>query len=537
MPGSDGGGDQGRRKAHKAFIDALSLPSNDAAAGREPPKPVVVLVGQSSWNNVARIRLRRGEKHPKAEQSYTMLSKVDEKNRGHKIPEAVDEVGGQMLIPTTFLDKWKCPTALASVIGFDEFGAKVRGHLNTLKNCCWTPVVQGKPAETEHLNAVVYRDVRTIFDFGNSYAAECEKLAAESKGLLQRLTTGDDAQLTPTVVYSCKWYVDTFNQLYGEWASRGERAPIHLYETGTFGSVSQRRWEEVEGRIGKHVDIGLASAAFTMRHAKMPLWKGQNGLSDEHWERNDEWIIPAEATSLTEYTRAINGLALDHTEIARMFAESLTEMGLDKFRRAVFRGTFPKAAWWVTTLGAVGMLVVGNDEHKDLQGADPLAPLAPLAYWIQLPYWPLAEDEKGHLLRLNDDGLEGNEGVPIGKREVVCALSCGDVSRAAFVKSTWDSMRLEGASRSRYLGTPELVGQAAQHAAAAGMLKISHLKLESALDRMTWNTVGDHVTNPLNRNRVKALPMTEEAAEVVLKKLCTRAKQEDENQKRWTRES
>lgn len=102
----------------------------------------------------------------------------------------------------------------------------MRGHLTgNLKSCCWTPVVQGKPAETEHLNAVVYRDVRTIFDFGNSYAAECKKLAAECKVRLRSLTTGDDAELTPTVVYSCKWYVDTFDELYGEREDAASRHP------------------------------------------------------------------------------------------------------------------------------------------------------------------------------------------------------------------------------------------------------------------------------------------------------------------------
>lgn len=445
VPADRGGGNEARERAHVSFIEKIR---GQASEDFYHAQDRALLIGQASVNYVLRL-----ERTPQREQAYPIsqgpgeikpviissagsiggpnLSSMAATGAKSDLYET-KQVGGQMLVPALFMNQWGVNVALASAIGYDQFGLDVVNRLNGLENLDWHYVVQDSEIDTEHSYVTAFHNNRIMFDSGTT------ELKGNSGERLTRRINEDIERglLNPRLIYLSRWFLDRISPYIKSWAMRkGKKEGLVLFETGNWGGAGP---DWAGKQIGENCDIVLSSVVFTMRLTRMPLYDPISEKVDREWdalEPLDIWdgqFLRFEPVDLEN--RAYQYKA---------FGAALREWGLERLMQRLEGTTFGSASWWVITLGEVGIMALHRGEPGD-------------SFWVKCPnYW-----------LLNSAG-------------------CGDVARAGFASR----FMANNVSRLDFLNSPPLIENAVRYAVAAGSLKGLFFRLEGALKGLTWARV------------------------------------------------
>jgi sugar/nucleoside kinase (ribokinase family) len=456
IPATRGGGREARIKAHYDFLQYVTEPIiNYSSCNTYSPQCIVV--GQASVVNVVRI-----SEPPAQERSYRITEgpAYPKDKNSHKYTTRY--VAGQMLTPTLLLDRWNLKSLFVSLIGYDESGLKIRNELINKNNIDWSYILQDNRVITDNSFVVTHDEFRTVYDSGLDF----EKTKDIIQDTFRKISGNiENKQTIPSLIYLCKWYLEdlTYNEYLKGWIEKG-KYPLVCYETGAKGSNPDSRGDfYIERKIGIYCDVMLASSLFVMRAFKMPLFDIESKKISQEFDLKiplAEWDAEYNSPKYQRFNyqnRASQNLnfvlGLNHlreNEIIRLLFESQTANDL-----------FPNVSWWIVTLGDIGMVAISKHDEE--------------AWWIKPQ--------------------------TIGKKDILNALGCGDVSRGAFIgyylKRVYDNeyQNSDYDKNKYFLKEKNVVLNAVKCAVYAGTEKIKYFNLNDALSELSWDTIEDGSNN------------------------------------------
>jgi len=456
MPAELGGGKDARMQAHFDFTRFLLK----KGAGQSPPdvSPRGIMVGQCNYVNVVRTA-----EPPAQERSYKITKGPFSPHK--KTTEKLYEIGyvaGQILTPAIFLDRWDVKTSIASFIGYDYYGLKIRNHLMRNPNINWKYVIQDKRIVTDHSSVVTHGEFRTLFDSGDQSKFGSDKIK-EVFGTISKEI--DEKTIIPSFIYLSKWYLEevSHDKFLREWIASGNN-PLVCYETGSKGSDITKSGEEffLEKEIGKYCDVMLASSLYVMRVFRMPiLQKGRiiTNLGKHTLKEYDKLYTGGSPEGYTNRAHQNLSFVTGLWEISSGGSD-MSKVINTFFNSKKLQNEFPNVSWWIVTLGDLGMVAFSRD--KDTKNHQ--------AWWIKAP-------------EISD------------KNEIVNALGCGDSSRAGFLGYYINSIFNRNFQASDYHKTKYFLNNhaevlnAVKCAVYVGTEKIKYFHLEDAVRDLLWEDV------------------------------------------------
>jgi len=394
------------------------------ASGQSATNQRALVIGQASVNIILGIATA-----PLPDRAYPVLCGPLYPGDTGSCPHEVRQIGGQMLVPATFLDRWEVPVAFASVIGDDEYGLELRDYLRGLKRVDASYVEIEPRIPTEHSYILTFEGARTIIDCGVRHTHP-----EAARRFLSRIQSDlTQEKLAARVIYLSRWDLDTCAPGLEEWCKATPRRPLVLYETGSKGSEDP---ESLEARFaGRLCDVVLSSGLFALRFTRMPLWSPEG----------DRFVAAASRRDWDARLRAVQAKAESGGKSYgnAAFARVLQHLGIEGVHRFLFDSAFCEAAWWIVALGKAGMVAFGRERPGE-------------AIWVPAPSVTVRN-----------------------------ALGCGDVSRAAFIG--W-FMRA-GLERAAFLTDADAVCAATRQAVAAGSHKGEYFSLQQALASLSWDAL------------------------------------------------
>ena len=429
------------------------------------PGPSALFLGQSHLVHMAGIETR-----PVHEASYnvvfntpiapgTLAPSASKKLSSKRALEGWD-IGGQCLIPATFVAKWGFRSELITLYGQDKEGEDIERFLNGVVGL---HVVRGRSSDLEYSDraiAVAFDGIRLIVDNALSNDPK-HQFSAQQATAAGRDMYGRE----PALVYLSEWFIHESVQGLNALKDLWKRRPIFLLETGSFGSPDLCGHEATISRA-RVCDIILASSAFTLCVARFPLVAHSmaypdrsdlepNAYADELRRQSSIFCQRADqpygqtAYQMLNFVSALNGAVA--TDRLADFIDAIFE------NKALEDGDnmFDSASLWVVTLGEMGAICFHREVKNDF-------------IWVR----------------------------PVARTDVRNALACGDTARGAFCLGILDFLKLKPANIRHFLdrtiferrstgkGEISSVEDAMRLAVAAGTLKAGFFFHKDAFEHL-----------------------------------------------------
>lgn len=446
------------------FLQVMENAGYDPKDDNSGPRARCVMLGQVSENIVLGI-----ESAPQMEHSYRVLGTHKnvwledddpqirkEAKKGIRGQMAVTQMGGQMLVPATFMAKWLCRKqkdnpklrgeriVLASIIGWDKRGDKIYSFLAYEDYLDNSLVFRDYQYPTEWAAVATYQGLRTLLDVQTLQPSQ--QVVKDLSKKIDDLVAPRSKE-PPRSIYLSKWFLEEdqlgsyISNWQEKWSSNSMR-PWIFYETGGTGSGGLSAEEKLNNAFS--VDFVLASIPALMRIGTLPICHGDdNGI--EFFSNGK--VDPDDYTK--KMFKRLRQDSLNRKELMKNFFEMLATTNPSEIFSRLFQEKFShmfNARAFVVTLNEMGALAI----VKDKLNAERVK-----VYHIQIP-------------DLGDD------------KEVRCALGAGDAFRGAFIDSILDSTNNENPDCMEELDN--LTINATRRGVGVGTEKVRYFSVEDAFN-------------------------------------------------------
>lgn len=446
------------------FLQVMGNAGYDPNDYNSGPRARCVMLGQVSENIVLGI-----ESAPQMEHSYRVLGthkNVWLENDDQKIREkaqkgvlgqmAVTQMGGQMLVPATFMARWLCRKqennrelrgeriVLASIIGWDNRGDKIYNFLAYEDYLDNSLVFRDYQYPTEWAAVATYQGLRTLLDV---------QTLQPSKQIIKELSKKIDEIVAPQgkepprSVYLSKWFLeeDQLGSYISNWQKKwlnNSTRPWIFYETGGTGSGGLSAEKKLNSAFS--VDFVLASIPALMRIGTLPIFYSDNDGIEFFRDGNSE-VKPDEYTK--KMFSKLRQDSLNRKQLMTNFFGMLATTNPSEIFSRLFQEKFShmfNARAFVVTLNEMGALAIVKDKLNSEKVK---------VYHIQIPAFG-------------------------GDKEVRCALGAGDAFRGAFIDSILDATNSENPDQIEELDT--LTIGATRRGVGVGTEKVRYFSVEDA---------------------------------------------------------